>query len=49
MRLTRQFTDFFESEKAGGVILICCTAFSLILANSAAGNEYGKIWGSSFA
>jgi Na+:H+ antiporter, NhaA family len=44
MKLTRQFIDFFNSEKAGGLILIICTAFSLLVANSYLGAGYLSIW-----
>ena len=44
MKLTRLFNDFFESEKAGGLVLIICTAVSLLLANSAWGESYNHIW-----
>ncbi|MFN4144405.1 MAG: Na+/H+ antiporter NhaA [Runella sp.] len=44
MRLTKLFKDFFESEKAGGFILVGCTAVSLLLANSATGNDYINFW-----
>lgn len=37
---TKLFKEFFESEKAGGLILIACTIFSLILANSSFGVDY---------
>jgi NhaA family Na+:H+ antiporter len=47
MKLTRLFTDFFENEKASGLILICCTVISLILANSAAGTGYLHFWHTS--
>lgn len=33
MLLTRLFIDFFNSERAGGLILIACTLLSLILTN----------------
>lgn len=48
MKLTRAFIDFFNSEKAGGLILIICTAFSLIVANSPVGTGYLEIWGCNF-
>ncbi len=35
--LTRLFADFFNSEKAGGFILIGCTALSILIANSGIG------------
>ena len=43
-KLTRLFNDFFESEKAGGILLICCTALSLLLANSVIKESYFQIW-----
>lgn len=47
MRLTRLFSQFFESEKAGGLILLFCTAASLILANSGVGEQYVHFWHTS--
>lgn len=44
MRLTRLFTEFFESEKAGGLILVSVTLLSLFLANSAWQTSYLEIW-----
>jgi NhaA family Na+:H+ antiporter len=38
------FRNFFNSEKAGGLILILCTAVSLIISNSAAGPAYAHFW-----
>ncbi|MCP9756778.1 Na+/H+ antiporter NhaA [Lacihabitans sp. CCS-44] len=46
---TKLFKDFFESEKAGGLILIFCTIVSLIVANSAFGNSYQEFWHTQFA
>jgi NhaA family Na+:H+ antiporter len=43
-RLSRTFKDFFESEKAGGVVLIVCTIVSLLITNSFLGENYLKIW-----
>lgn len=40
MKPTKLFKAFFDSEKAGGLILITCTVVSLILANSAVGLNY---------
>lgn len=37
------FADFFESEKTGGIILIVCTIFSLVLANTL-GDSYQQFW-----
>lgn len=42
--LSRSFVEFFESEKAGGVVLIVCTVVSLALANSALGAGYLGWW-----
>ncbi|RFS17879.1 Na+/H+ antiporter NhaA [Emticicia sp. C21] len=44
MKLTQLFRDFFESEKAGGLILIACTIISLFLANSSFADNYAHIW-----
>ena len=40
MKITKLFSEFFDSEKAGGFLLIGCTILSLLLANSAWGGEY---------
>ena len=42
--LSQTFTRFFESEKAGGIVLIACTLISLLLANSPAGQAYLHFW-----
>lgn len=44
MRLTHLFTDFFESERAGGLLLIACTVISLLVANSDLGESYRHFW-----
>ena len=44
MTITKLFKDFFESEKAGGFILIACTLLSLLLANSIWSENYLHIW-----
>ena len=44
MQLTRLFTEFFESKKAGGFILVFVTLVSLGLANSALGDDYIHFW-----
>jgi len=41
---TRLFLDFFNSEKTGGLLLICCTLISLITANSSLGENYLHFW-----
>jgi NhaA family Na+:H+ antiporter len=35
---------FFESEKAGGILLIACTVISLLLANSPVRDAYLHVW-----
>ena len=44
LTLTRTFAEFFESEKAGAVLLLACTLVSLGIANSAAGPAYLGFW-----
>ncbi len=48
MKITKLFSEFFDSEKAGGLVLIACTALSLILANSNFGADYHHFWQMSF-
>jgi len=38
------FKDFFDSEKAGGLMLIVCTVASVIIANTSIGNGYLHFW-----
>lgn len=42
--ISRSFTRFFSSKKAGGIVLIACTLLSLLLANSSAGAGYLAFW-----
>jgi Na+:H+ antiporter, NhaA family len=44
MTLTKLFTDFFNSGKSGGVILIICTAVSLLLTNAGLEDQYTSFW-----
>jgi NhaA family Na+:H+ antiporter len=44
MRLTKLFSAFFNSEKAGGLILVFVTILSLVLANSNWQTEYINLW-----
>ena len=44
MKETNLFKAFFESEKAGGLVLIFATLISLFLANSIFQIEYLQIW-----
>ncbi|MFN7118463.1 MAG: Na+/H+ antiporter NhaA [Saprospiraceae bacterium] len=43
-RLTTLFKEFFASERTGGILLLVCTAFSLLLANSAWSAAYLHFW-----
>ncbi|HEX2936838.1 MAG TPA: Na+/H+ antiporter NhaA [Bacteroidales bacterium] len=43
-RIKSLFDEFFESEKSSGIILIFATIVSLLLANSALGANYLKLW-----
>ena len=42
--ITKLFSDFFQSERAGGFVLIACTGLSLLIANSAFGTDYLHFW-----
>lgn len=44
MKLTKLYKDFFDSEKAGGLILVFVTILSLGLANSPLQKAYINIW-----
>lgn len=44
MKLTRLFQDFYNSEKAGGLILVFVTILSLGLANSTWQTDYINFW-----
>ena len=48
-RLTSAFREFFDSEKASGVLLIISTVISLIFANSVLGPHYLDFWHYPFA
>lgn len=47
MNATRLFKEFFNSEKAGGLLLIVCAIASLLLSNVSFGASYQKFWESS--
>ena len=49
MKLTRLFEDFFSSERSGGLVLIFCTAISLVLANSPVSAHYLHVWNQDLA
>lgn len=44
VQLSKLFTHFFNSEKTGGIVLIACTALSMIIANSSFGADYLHFW-----
>jgi len=48
MKATKLFNEFFESEKAGGLVLIACTILSLALANSNLGSDYQGFFQTKF-
>lgn len=43
-KLSKSFKEFFDSEKASGILLIVCTVVSLALANSVLGANYLSVW-----
>jgi NhaA family Na+:H+ antiporter len=43
-KVTEIFQKFFNSEKTGGLILICCTAVSMFLANSSIDEAFIHFW-----
>ncbi len=42
--LSKTFTNFFDSEKSSGTLLIICTIVSLTIANSGSGPAYLTFW-----
>ena len=49
MKLSKLFSDFFESEKAGGLILVFATILSLVLANNSLQVNYINFWNTAIA
>lgn len=43
-KLSKSFKEFFDSEKASGVLLFACTVISLAVTNSPIGENYSKLW-----
>lgn len=43
-RLTQVFTQFFQSNQAGGILLLVCTIISLLITNSFLGEAYRNFW-----
>jgi Na+:H+ antiporter, NhaA family len=39
-KFSNLFKGFFDSEKVAGLILVICTIISLVIANSAIGDDY---------
>ncbi len=48
MRLTALYKEFFNSEKAGGLVLIMMTILSLLIANSPWQSIYNDFWNLEF-
>jgi len=48
-KATQLLHAFIGNEKSGGILLICCTLLSLVLANSAFGHSYVHFWHSNLA
>jgi NhaA family Na+:H+ antiporter len=48
MRLTKLFSDFFQSERTGGFLLIGATLISLLITNSTWGTAYSTFWDQSW-
>ncbi|MEO8101586.1 MAG: Na+/H+ antiporter NhaA [Betaproteobacteria bacterium] len=43
-KLSSTFNNFFNSEKSSGILLIACTAVSLLITNSDSGETYLHLW-----
>ncbi len=44
VRGSKLFNEFFENEKSSGLVLIACTIFSLLMANSIFQSQYHHTW-----
>lgn len=44
IKLSKSFNSFFNNEKSGSILLIICTIASLLIANSAFGENYLHFW-----
>ena len=44
MKVTQMYKNFFQNEKAGGIVLIIATIVSLLIANSSLGQQYISFW-----
>jgi Na+:H+ antiporter, NhaA family len=43
-KLSKLFTEFFQSEQSSGIVLILCTLIALIVANSPFGKSFIDFW-----
>ena len=43
-KLTKLFTEFFQSEQSSGIVLILCTLTAIIVANSPFGQRFIDFW-----
>ncbi len=48
IKLTKLFTEFFQSEESSGIILILCTITSILIANSPLGKGFMDFWHTKF-
>ena len=44
MPISKLFNEFFESERASGIVLLGCTVLSIAVANTPAGSAYISLW-----
>ncbi len=44
MKVQRIFLNFFKSQQSGGIVLLICALFSLLIANSPSGISYENFW-----
>ncbi len=47
--ITKTFSDFFNSNTSGGIVLLICTAFALLWANSPWSDGYFAVWEEQFS
>ncbi|MBI3163939.1 MAG: Na+/H+ antiporter NhaA, partial [Chloroflexi bacterium] len=44
MKLTKLFSEFFESEQASGIVLMFCALAAMFVANSSLGHNFVGFW-----
>lgn len=44
IKISSIFQRFIENEKTGGLVLVCATFASILIANSSIGTQYAKFW-----